>query len=193
MRGPWLALLCLALASACGEREQAPAVPSSAGSAGGAQRRALWVLAEGSQRVLESPARIAALVERASQLGVTDLFVQVHRGGRSWFPSTHADDAPYRASAAQGSPLHLLLERAHAAGMRVHAWFNCLRVERPDAPPLGSVGVQAVQVDRRGRSMLDYPDRQIPPPDGAYLMMGTPGYWLDPAVPGVIEHLEATV
>jgi uncharacterized lipoprotein YddW (UPF0748 family) len=23
--------------------------------------------------------------------------------------------------------------------------------------------------------------------------MGTPGYWLDPAVPGVVEHLEATV
>jgi uncharacterized lipoprotein YddW (UPF0748 family) len=41
--------------------------------------------------------------------------------------------------------------------------------------------------------MLDYPDQKIPPPDGNYLIMGTPGYWLDPAVPGVIEHLEATV
>jgi uncharacterized lipoprotein YddW (UPF0748 family) len=41
--------------------------------------------------------------------------------------------------------------------------------------------------------MLDYPDQQVPPPDGAWLAMGTPGYWLDPAVPGVIEHLEATL
>jgi uncharacterized lipoprotein YddW (UPF0748 family) len=193
MRRPWAVLLCLALVSACGERESAPELPSSAPPASAAPRRAFWVLAEGTQRVLESPARIDALVERAAQLGVTDLFVQVHRGGRSWFRSSHADDTPFRALEARGDPLHRLLERAHAEGIRVHAWFNCLRVERRDAPPLAALGARAVQVDRRGRSMLDYPDQQIPPPDGAYLQIGTPGYWLDPAAPGVIEHLEATV
>jgi uncharacterized lipoprotein YddW (UPF0748 family) len=181
--------LVLVLVAAC--REPAPPpVPSPASTA---PRRALWVLAEGSHRTLEAPERIDRLVERASQLGVTDLFVQIHRGGRSWFPSTHADDTPFRELAVQGDPLRRLLDRAHAAGLKVHAWFNCLRVEKPDAPPLGALGAQAVQVDRRGRSLLDYPKQQVPPPDGKYLQMGTPGYWLDPAVPGVIEHLEATL
>jgi uncharacterized lipoprotein YddW (UPF0748 family) len=191
MSRPWVPLALLVLVCACREQEPVPVAPSSV--AAPLPRRALWVLAEGSHRTLEAPARIDALVERAQKLGVTDLFVQLHRGGRSWFPSRHADDAPYRALQAQGDPLRHLLERAHAAGLRVHAWFNCLRVEQRDAPPLRSVGVQAVQVDRRGRSLLDYPDQQIPPPDGEYLAMGTPGYWLDPAVPGVIEHLEATL
>jgi uncharacterized lipoprotein YddW (UPF0748 family) len=187
----WAPLLLLLIAPACRESPDgaAPRVSLEAD----APRRALWVLAEGSHRTLEAKERIDALVERSVELGVTDLLVQLHRGGRSWFPSSHADDAPHRALLAQGDPLEHLLERAHAAGVRVHAWFNCLRVERRDAPPIDRLGPAAVLVDRRGRSLLDYPDQQVPAPDGVYLAMGTPGYWLDPAVPGVIEHLEAVV
>jgi uncharacterized lipoprotein YddW (UPF0748 family) len=189
------AVLLALLVCACRDTEPVAPAPSPEPEAAEARsvRRALWVLAEGSHRTLESPERVDALVERATELGVTDLFVQVFRGGRSWFASQHADDAPFRAIARDGDPLRRLVDRAHAAGLRVHAWFNCLRVERREAPPLDRLGPAAVMVDRRGRSLLDYPDQQIPPPDGRYLAMGTPGYWLDPAVPGVIEHLEATL
>jgi uncharacterized lipoprotein YddW (UPF0748 family) len=190
MLARWALVLVVLSVGAC--REQEPETSVSAPTENVA-RRALWVLAEGAHRTLEADERIDALIERAVQIGVTDLFVQLHRGGRSWFASSHADDAPHRALQARGDPLRRLVERAHAAHLRVHAWFNCLRVERRDAPPLPELGARAVLVDRRGRSLLDYPDQQIPPPDGAFLQMGTPGYWLDPAEPGVIEHLEATL
>jgi len=49
------------------------------------------------------------------------------------------------------------------------------------------------QVDRQGRSLLDYPEGNVPPPDRQWVELETPGYWLDPAVPGVVEFLEATV
>jgi uncharacterized lipoprotein YddW (UPF0748 family) len=47
-------------------------------------------------------------------------------------------------------------------------------------------------VDRRGRSILDYPKLEIPQPDRSYYRMGTPAVWLDPAAPGVAEYLAAT-
>src|SRR3990170_3285959 len=89
-----------------------------------APRRALWVLCEGSQRVLEHPERIDALLADAARLGATDLFVQVYRGGRAWFDSSHADAGPHRAIlAAHGrDTLTELLDRAHERGLRVHAW-----------------------------------------------------------------------
>jgi len=156
---------------------------------------ALWVLAEGSERTLESPEKIAQLIERAAKLGATDLFVQVHRAGKSWFASTHADDAPFRAIRAAHPdappPLNDVIARAHAKGIRVHAWFNCLALAlNRDAPVLAKLGRDAVQVDRAGRNLLDYPpDGKVPPPDGAYFELDTPGLWLDPAVPGVVEYL----
>jgi len=159
---------------------------------------ALWVLAEGSERALESPEKIARLVERAGELRASDLFVQVYRAGRSWFPSSHADDAPFRAIRAAHpdapEPLADLVARAHARGIRVHAWFNCLALAaNKDAPIVRALGRDAVLVDRLGRSLLDYPDGNVPQPDGRWLELETPGYWLDPAVPGVVEYLEATV
>ena len=183
-------VLALALLAAACSRARPPV--GAAGPLG------LWVLAEGSERALESPEKIAALVERASQLRASDLFVQVHRGGRSWFPSTHADDAPYREfrAAHPDGPDALadLVARAHARGIRVHAWFNCLNLSaNRDAPIVKSIGRDAVLVDRQGRSLLDYPDGKVPEPDGHWLELETPGIWLDPAVPAVVDALAATV
>ena len=192
----WLALFLLALIS-CGD-SPLPAEQAAEGDPPQkpAARLGLWVLAEGSERALESEAGIETLVARASELGATDLFVQVYRGGRSWFPSTYADDTPFRQIAAAGGtpPLERLLQQAHARGLRVHAWFNSLRLAgNREAPLLARVGPQAVLTDRQGRSLLDYPEGQIPAPDGDYFRLGTPGLWLDPAVPGVIEYLEHTL
>jgi uncharacterized lipoprotein YddW (UPF0748 family) len=200
MPARWV-LVVLFLAAGCEPRDREPAVTpvpavTPAPAPTPAPRRALWVLAEGSQRPLESPQRIDALLERAARLRVTDLFVQLYRGGRSWFPSTHADDAPARAAASAGDPdpLGRLLRGAHARGMRVHAWFNCLSLAlNRDAPLLARLGPQAVLVDRQGRSLLDYPKGEVPKPDRDFVRMGTPGLWLDPAHGPVIEYLEATL
>jgi len=185
-----LAAVASALLAACsaGERaEPAAAAPPS--------RRGLWVLAEGSQRVLEHPDRIPVLIETARKLAVTDLFVQVYRGGRAWYETSLADDGPFRAArdAAGADPLALLLRDAHAAGLRVHAWVNVLSLsQNREAPLLRDLGRDAVLVDQRGRSLLDYPDLEVPPPDRAYYRMGTPALYLDPAAIGLLERLAAT-
>jgi uncharacterized lipoprotein YddW (UPF0748 family) len=153
------------------------------------------VLCEGSQRVLEHPERIDALLADAGDLGVTDLFVQVYRGGRAWFDSTHADATPYRRIRAEigADTLARLIDRAHGAGLRVHAWVNALSLAgNRDAPPVRELGRDAVLVDRHGRSILDYPELEVPQPDRRYYRMGTRAVWLDPAAPGVAEHLVAT-
>jgi uncharacterized lipoprotein YddW (UPF0748 family) len=153
-------------------------------------------LAEGTHRTLEHPDRIEELARAAERLGATDLFVQVYRAGRSWFPSPHADDRPYRQiqEAQRLEPLSRMIEAAHARGLRVHAWFNALSLARNrEAPLLQKLGREAVLTDRKGRSLLDYPGLDVPAPDRLHTRMGTPQIWLDPSVPGVIEHLEQTV
>ncbi len=205
-RLPALAALFAALAvAACSRQAEEPAPPPAAEPAAivpveppapaPARSRGLWVLCEGSQRVLENPERIPALIEDAHALGATDLFVQVYRGGRAWFDSTLADPAPYqRLREATGrDTLVELLDAAHAAGLRVHAWVNVLSLSnRRDGPLLRDLGPGAALVDQAGRSVLDYPDLDVPQPDRRYYRMGTPAVWLDAAAPGVAERLTAT-
>ncbi len=154
------------------------------------------MLAEGSQRVLEQPDRLALLLADAKALGATDLFVQVYRGGRAWYDASLADPAPFAAArASQGGrdPLGVLLEAASTAGLRVHAWVNVLNLgANAQAPLLNVLGREAAIVDQKGRSVLDYPEYEVPLPDRDYYRMGTPAIWLDPAAPGVAQRLAAT-
>jgi uncharacterized lipoprotein YddW (UPF0748 family) len=153
------------------------------------------VLCEGSQRVLEHPELVDTLLADAEALRATDLFVQVYRGGRAWFRTTLADGTPWTGTVRpDGSDaLAELIRRAHARGLRVHAWLNVLNLStNQQAPILLALGRDAVVVDQKGRSLLDYPDFDVPPPDREWLRMGTPAIWLDPAVPGVAERLAAT-
>jgi uncharacterized lipoprotein YddW (UPF0748 family) len=179
---------------ACGDAVEAPGTEPSRAPAP-ARPRALWVLAEGHQRVLEHPERVPDLLEVARLLEASDLFVQVYRGGRAWFDSRHADATPFvDARAVAGyDPLADLLQRAHAAGLRVHAWVNVLSLaSNRDAPLVRALGPEVVLVDRHGRSLLDYPDLKVPAPHGRYYRMGTPGVYLDPAASGLAALLAET-
>jgi uncharacterized lipoprotein YddW (UPF0748 family) len=199
----------LLIAHGCGERPapvEAPPVveepalaPTVAEEPAPAPRaRGLWVLCEGSQRVLENPDRLELLLEDARGLGVTDLFVQVYRGGRAWFDSTLADPEPYASTwrardDVNSDALSTLIAHAHAQGLRVHAWVNVLSLaSNGDAPILQDLGPAAAAVDQKGRSILDYPGFEVPEPDRRYYRMGTPALWLDPAAPGVAARLAAT-
>jgi len=153
------------------------------------------VLCQGSQQVLDHADKIPRLIEDAQALGATDLFVQVYRGGRAWFDSSLADAAPYRSlREANGlDTLSELLTQAHGAGLRVHAWVNVLSLAgNKSAPLIEALGRDAVLVDQRGRSILDYPRLDVPPPDRSYYRMGTPAVWIDPAAPGVAARLAET-
>jgi uncharacterized lipoprotein YddW (UPF0748 family) len=172
-----------------------PPAPAPAPPSAPPAPRGLWVLCEGSQRVLENPDRLDTLLADAEALGATDLFVQVYRGGRAWFRTAFADGTPWTATVRpDGSDaLSELIRRAHARGLRVHAWVNVLNLaSNRQAPILLALGRDAVVVDQKGRSLLDYPDYDLPLPDREWLRMGTPAIWLDPAVPGVAERLAAT-
>ncbi|MEE8581563.1 MAG: family 10 glycosylhydrolase [Myxococcota bacterium] len=156
--------------------------------------RALWVLCEGSRRVLEDSARVEQLIEHASALGATDLFVQVYRGGRAWYDASLTDAAPYRALREKTGidTLAQLIELAHQARIRVHAWVNVLSLSsNSDALLIRQLGRAAVQVDRQGRSLLDYPNLEVPKPDLPWYRMGTRAIYLDPGAPGVNEWLAA--
>lgn len=185
--------MALALASvALVARAEAPS-PAPTASSHRTPRQGLWVPCEGSVRVLDDPGRIPKLIADARALGTTDLFVQVYRGGRSWFDSSIADAAPHRALHGADA-LAKLLDAAHANGLRVHAWMNALSLsENRSATLLARLGPDAVQVDRRSRSVLSYPDLEVPPPDRAYYRMGTRQVWLDPAAPSVPDTLAALV
>jgi uncharacterized lipoprotein YddW (UPF0748 family) len=147
-------------------------------------------------RVLDDPTRIGALLDRAERLGASDLFVQVYRGGRAFYPAGPGiERAPSvdRLSAAGVDPLGELLHAAHAKGMKVHAWVNVLSLStRRDARMIEDLGPSAILVDRLGRSLLDYPELDIPTPDRRFYRMGTRGIYLDPAVPTVRERLLST-
>jgi uncharacterized lipoprotein YddW (UPF0748 family) len=180
---------------ACGAEPPTPA-PAAAPEAAAppraeAKRLGLWVPCEGSQRILEHPARAADLIALAHTLGVTDLFVQVYRGGRAWYDASLADAAPYRALEGD-DPLRALVRAAHARDLRVHAWVNVLSLgTHRDGPLLTALGRDAVQSDRDGRSLLDYPELQVPEADARFVRLGTSAVWLDPGAPGVAVRLAA--
>ncbi len=193
-----LALAAIALVARAEAPSPAPVLPAPVAvqQAPVAVRQGLWVPCEGSVRVLDDPARIPKLIADARALGTTDLFVQVYRGGRSWFDSELADASPHRSTRDRTGTdaLARLLDAAHANGLRVHAWMNALSLsENRNAAILARLGPDAVQVDRRGRSVLTYPDLEVPPPDRAYYRMGTRQVWLDPAAPSVPDMLAAIV
>ena len=204
-RGLWLAGLWLLLTScseappasvdAPGPRDTASIADPTPSEEERPSFRALWVLCEGSARTLEDPGRIDRLIEHARALGTTDLFVQVYRGGRAWYDAVLADASPYREIVERtgADPLRRLLDAAHANGIRVHAWVNVLSLSgNRNAPILADLGGGAAMVDRRGRTLLDYPAGDLPEPDRSWYRMGTPGLYLDPGAPGVRERLVAT-
>lgn len=184
------------LAAGCDDDTPEPEPPPEGNVLEASARRGLWVLCQGSQRVLDDPAKIPALIEDARALGSTDLFVQVFRGGRAWFDSSLGDATPWtraRSTAAGQDPLRELIRQAHGADLRVHAWVNVLSLaDNREAPLVRDLGREAVMVDQRGRSILDYPKLDVPEPDRRYYRMGTPAVWIDPAAPGVAPRLAET-
>jgi uncharacterized lipoprotein YddW (UPF0748 family) len=175
---------------------EAPAVSAPPALPAARSPRGLWVLCEGAQRVLERPEMLPALLEDARALGATDLFVQVYRGGRAWYDASLADPAPWHATWRDPDgrdALAVLIDRAHASGMRVHAWVNVLSLSKnAEAPIVKELGAGAVLVDQWGRSLLDYPEQDVPEPERKSYRIGTPAIYLDAAAPGVAERIAAT-
>lgn len=94
--------------------------------------RGLWVL----RSTLTTPARITELVRTAVDGGYNTLIVQVRGRGDAYYRSAlEPRAAELTGQPATFDPLALTIERAAAAGLRVHAWFNVNLVASAVAPP----------------------------------------------------------
>jgi len=156
----------------------------------------LWVEAEGPNQTLDDLGRLEAMVRTAADAGIANLYLQVYRGGRSWHASDLADDEPYRRAIARQryDPLQFTLGLAHSKGLRVHAWMNLFNLgKRREGPVQARLGPAAITRDNRGRSLLDYDVSRPPGNEGKWVMLDTPGYWLDPGDSQVQAALTALV
>jgi len=83
--------------------------------------RALWV----TRASLTSEASIASLVDSASASGFNTLLVQVRGRGDAYFSSAVEPRADaLTVQPVEFDPLDIVLRRAHAQGLRVHAWID---------------------------------------------------------------------
>jgi uncharacterized lipoprotein YddW (UPF0748 family) len=140
-------------------------------------RKGLWIEAEGSVRPFSDPLEFNKLLRTLSKYDVTDVYIQVYRNGKSWFPSRISDTTPYHDNAKKlFHPIPKLIKFCKARNIRVHAWVNVLRMGEPDVPFLKYAGSKAVLHDGSGRSLIETKGEGVPGcrPD-------TPGIWLDPA------------
>lgn len=87
----------------------------------GDEVRGLWVL----RTSLTSPERIAAVVRAATEGGYNTLLVQVRSRGDAYYGNAIEPRALELSDQPTAfDPLAHMLERAHAAGLKVHAWIN---------------------------------------------------------------------
>ena len=93
--------------------------------------RALWV----QRGSLASPASIISAVDMAKAGGFNALIVQVRGRGDAFYDSRHEPrPAVLAKQPASFDPLALMIQRAHRAGLKVHAWVN-VNLVSDAAPP----------------------------------------------------------
>lgn len=86
---------------------------------------------------LTSPASIISAVDMAKNGGFNTLIVQVRGRGDAYYDSRREPrPAVLAKQPASFDPLELMLERAHRAGLKVHAWVNVNLVSDAEPPSL---------------------------------------------------------
>lgn len=96
----------------------APVDLSTAAQGAKVETRALWV----TRTALNSPESIRQMVRAAAAGGFNTLVVQVRGRGDSYFTGTVEPRASELAARPAFDPLATVLEDAHAADIKVHAW-----------------------------------------------------------------------
>ena len=86
------------------------------------QYRAFW--ADAFHSGYKSPAEVDTLVENLARARANAVFMQVRRRADSYYTRTLEVPAQDPAYTSSFDALQYLIERAHARGIEVHAWFN---------------------------------------------------------------------
>jgi uncharacterized lipoprotein YddW (UPF0748 family) len=146
-------------------------------------RRCLFVSVIQDPPVLSSRKDISALIDFAKRSGMNTLFVQVYFANRAWFPSKIADAGPYKKCLTDigGDPLAILIKKAHASGIEVHAWMNMLSLgANKDAVFIKKYGTEILTRNVKEKNILD--DYKI-----------DDQFFLEPGDPRVKEDLSGIV
>ena len=155
-------------------------------------RNGLWITCFGEPELLGSERAMDEAVAFAKRAGFHLLFVQVYRGGQSWFDSETADAAPFRKNREKvgQDPLKLLIGKAHAAGIEVHAWVNTLTLSKNEkAPLLKSFGTEVLTKDQHGATAI-----AAKPSQGIYRYYDREDQlFLEPGDPRVQQHLRRVI
>ncbi|MBM3738827.1 MAG: hypothetical protein FJW39_23880 [Acidobacteria bacterium] len=83
--------------------------------------RAFW--ADAFHSGFKSPAEVEKLVEDAAASHANAIFIQARRRGDSYYLNTREVPAQDTAYSPSFDALQFLIDRAHARGIEVHAWF----------------------------------------------------------------------
>jgi uncharacterized lipoprotein YddW (UPF0748 family) len=142
----------------------------------------MWVLRNSLVHAEDVP----RIIERAKQMGVRGLLVQVIGRGDAWYRSDRLP-APEPLQGSGRDPLGEILPLAHAAGLEVHAWVNCCLVwsgPRRPRDPRHVVNAHPEWVARMtdGRSMSRLTPHQAE-------RLHVEGVFLSPAHPRVREWI----
>jgi uncharacterized lipoprotein YddW (UPF0748 family) len=163
--------------------------------------RALWVL----RTSLTSADAIAALVKSAHENGFNTLLVQVRGRGDAYYNGgVEPRAAELQRQPDTFDPLAAVLEAAHAAGLRVHAWVNVNLVSSAVDLPIAST-----HVVRRHPEWLMVPRAiaqdlaAVPSESPAYIgklarwtrseSAEIEGLYTSPLVPAAVDHLQSVV
>lgn len=129
------------------------------------------------------------VVERATELGVTDIYAQVVIAGYAYYESDILPRSQYlsRVSEPEYDPLDSLLRAVRSKPIRVHAWVNALLVWSLDEPPDSVSHVlyshpEWFLTDVHKRRMAHYTHQQ-------WESLGLEGLFLDPYQHEVREYL----
>ena len=101
---------------------------------------------------------IQELVDFAKKTRTQTLFVQVYRANKSWFSSKIADSSPYEMSFKNvgEDAFRLLIKKAHAQGIKVHAWLNLLSLStNVNAPLLKKYGPEILTRNLKEKNTVD--------------------------------------
>lgn len=147
------------------------------------QLRGIWVDAFGPG--FRTPAEIDALIADAEAMNLNTLFVQVVRRGDCFCLRSSLPVAADPALVPGFDPLATLLERAHAAGLQVHAWVITLALWGSDTVPTDPAHAYNLHGPAALESWLTVRYDGETRPDG--------DVYLDPGVPAVADYLTEAV
>ncbi len=136
--------------------------------------RAAWVTAWSGGFL--SPEEADETTRLAKEANLNALIIQVRKIGDAYYDSSLEPRGSNILGGNQYDPLAYVVEKAHAQGLEVHAWINAFRVWRGEQPPDDPRHVAKMHPEWLTKTK-------------AGKVVSADGWFLDPGVPEVKEHL----